>query len=63
MIREQKKKPKPKVEKVEEEPAPEATATASVSKEDTEALLDDIDALLEEHAEDFVRAYIQRGGQ
>lgn len=62
MIREQKKKPKPKVEKVEE-PAPEVTATASVSKEDTEALLDDIDALLEEHAEDFVRAYIQRGGQ
>ena len=26
-------------------------------------LLDEIDAVLEENAEDFVRAYVQKGGQ
>ena len=31
--------------------------------EDTDDLLDDIDGVLEENAEDFVRAYVQKGGQ
>ncbi|WP_278312642.1 ubiquitin-like protein Pup [Lolliginicoccus levis] len=31
--------------------------------EDTDDLLDEIDDVLEENAEDFVRAYVQKGGQ
>ena len=31
--------------------------------EETADLLDEIDDVLEENAEDFVRAYVQKGGQ
>jgi len=31
--------------------------------DDTDAILDEIDDVLEENAEDFVRAYVQKGGQ
>ncbi|GAA2048685.1 ubiquitin-like protein Pup [Williamsia deligens] len=31
--------------------------------DDTDDLLDEIDDVLEENAEDFVRAYVQKGGQ
>ena len=31
--------------------------------EDMGAILDEIDDVLEENAEDFVRAYVQKGGQ
>ncbi len=31
--------------------------------EETDDLLDEIDGVLEENAEDFVRGYIQKGGQ
>ncbi|MGE4608544.1 MAG: ubiquitin-like protein Pup, partial [Myxococcota bacterium] len=32
-------------------------------KEDMDALMDDIDAVLEENAEEFVKNYVQRGGE
>jgi prokaryotic ubiquitin-like protein Pup len=32
-------------------------------KEEVDDLLDEIDDVLEENAEDFVRAYVQKGGQ
>ena len=31
--------------------------------EDVDTMLDEIDDVLEENAEDFVRAYVQKGGQ
>ena len=31
--------------------------------EDVDAILDEIDDVLEENAEDFVRSYVQKGGQ
>ncbi len=31
--------------------------------DDVDAMLDEIDDVLEENAEDFVRAYVQKGGQ
>lgn len=31
--------------------------------DDTDTILDEIDDVLEENAEDFVRAYVQKGGQ
>jgi ubiquitin-like protein Pup len=52
-----------------EETAPEETASEQAS-EDTKELLDDVDELLdeiddvlEENAEEFVRGYVQKGGQ
>lgn len=54
-----------------EEDAPEVQATADTDvaerheklAEDVDAILDEIDEVLEENAEEFVRAYIQKGGQ
>ncbi|MFF0145852.1 MULTISPECIES: ubiquitin-like protein Pup [Amycolatopsis] len=31
--------------------------------EDVDTILDEIDGVLEENAEDFVRAYVQKGGE
>lgn len=31
--------------------------------EDVDSILDDIDEVLEENSEDFVRSYVQKGGQ
>ena len=31
--------------------------------EDVDAILDEIDDVLEENAEEFVRSYVQKGGQ
>lgn len=53
-------------------PGPEAGETAAdlripekgkKLKEDLDKLMDEIDAVLEENAEEFVRNYIQRGGE
>jgi ubiquitin-like protein Pup len=32
-------------------------------KDSTDALIDEIDEVLEENAEEFVKAYVQRGGE
>jgi len=55
------------------EPADEAETTAEPSTnvaerhekltEDVDAILDEIDDVLETNAEDFVRAFVQKGGQ
>ncbi len=34
-----------------------------VARDDIDALLDEIDEVLEENPEDFVRNYVQKGGQ
>ena len=47
----------------------EATSTDEVQErheklsDDVDSLLDEIDDVLEENAEDFVRAYVQKGGE
>src|SRR3569833_1708809 len=47
----------------------EATVDAEVAErhkemsEDVDSILDEIDGVLEENAEEFVRAYVQKGGQ
>lgn len=38
-------------------------AKAEELKEHTDDLLDEIDSVLEENAEEFVKSYIQRGGE
>lgn len=47
----------------------EATTSSDVAErhekltEDVDAILDEIDDVLESNAEDFVRAFVQKGGQ
>jgi ubiquitin-like protein Pup len=49
----------------DEDATPEECDQAHVARlnEDLDSLLDEIDAVLEENAEEFVSAYIQKGGQ
>ena len=53
----------------QEETATEEVVESDVAErkemidEDVDAILDEIDEVLEENAEDFVRAYVQKGGQ
>lgn len=57
---EQQRKPKPKKD---EEKASAASETKDVEKKDMDELLDEIDEVLEANAEDFVRSYVQKGGE
>ncbi|MBL1073845.1 ubiquitin-like protein Pup [Nocardia sp. NPDC051030] len=52
----------------DEDEGPEGAGAAGQERreklaEETDDLLDEIDDVLEENAEDFVRAYVQKGGQ
>jgi ubiquitin-like protein Pup len=44
-------------------PAGEATARGERLKAEMDELLDEIDEVLEDNAEEFVRNYVQKGGQ
>lgn len=57
-------------EEVDEQAVEEAAKDAEAVRErqekltdDVDALLDDIDDVLESNAEDFVRSYVQKGGE
>jgi ubiquitin-like protein Pup len=54
-------------QELDETPAPEASAEVAERheqlSEDVDDLLDEIDSVLEENAEEFVRGYVQKGGQ
>lgn len=43
--------------------APEATERGDRLKNDLDELLDEIDEVLETNAEEFVKSYIQKGGE
>ncbi len=57
----QKRKPKPKQDEAAAE-ATEAKATEEKTEE-VDDLLDEIDSVLEANAEEFVRSYVQKGGE
>jgi len=61
--REQKKRQAPsrQDEVVEEAPAP--AKQGEKLKAEMDELLDEIDEVLEDNAEEFVRSYVQKGGQ
>jgi len=60
--REQIRKPAP--QRTEEEVEVEANTEAGEAlKSDIDDLLDEIDEVLETNAEDFVKSYIQKGGE
>jgi len=55
--------------RTEETEETEAQSTGDVKErqeklaDDVDAILDEIDEVLEEYAEEFVRSYVQKGGQ
>ena len=54
-------------EDVDQSPAPavdpEVTERVEQVSEEVDDLLDEIDSVLEENAEEFIRGYVQKGGQ
>jgi prokaryotic ubiquitin-like protein Pup len=46
-----------------EHDAPTATQSGEKLKAELDDLLDEIDEVLESNAEDFVKSYVQKGGQ
>jgi ubiquitin-like protein Pup len=61
--REQIRKPAPAERESETEAAPANTERGEEIKAELDDLLDEIDDVLETNAEDFVKSYIQKGGQ
>ena len=51
------------VDQVEAEAKTDVTERHEKLTEDVDAILDEIDEVLETNAEDFVRAFVQKGGQ
>ena len=51
------------VEEVEAESTSDVQERVGKLTDDVDALLDDIDEALEENAEDFVRSFVQKGGE
>ncbi len=63
--REQIRKPDTRTDDVEvdEEPTEASTERGDKLKAELDDLLDEIDDVLETNAEDFVKSYVQKGGQ
>jgi len=61
--REQIRKPAPSEREAETTDTPSASERGDELKAELDDLLDEIDEVLETNAEDFVKSYIQKGGQ
>jgi len=61
--REQKRKTGPSRQEEEVEETPPASESGEKIKAELDDLLDEIDEVLETNAEDFVKSYVQKGGQ
>ncbi|GMU79678.1 MAG: prokaryotic ubiquitin-like protein Pup [Acidimicrobiia bacterium] len=56
-------RPSPKERVAEEESVAAPTDRGEKLKSDLDDLLDEIDEVLEENAEEFVKSYVQKGGE
>ena len=61
--REQKRKTAPPRQEEEVEEAPATSESGEKIKAELDDLLDEIDEVLESNAEDFVKSYVQKGGE
>ncbi len=61
--RQQRKKKAPPPKEEGGAGSPEAQVKGKRLKEDMDRLLDEIDSVLEENAEEFVKNYVQKGGE
>jgi len=52
-----------RTDEVVEDAAPATSESGEKLKADLDDLLDEIDEVLETNAEDFVKSYVQKGGQ
>jgi ubiquitin-like protein Pup len=52
-----------KVDEVEATDTTEVQERQEKLSDDVDSVLDDIDSVLEENAEEFIRGYVQKGGQ
>ena len=52
-----------RTDEVVDEAAPATSESGEKLKADLDDLLDEIDEVLESNAEDFVKSYVQKGGQ
>jgi ubiquitin-like protein Pup len=51
------------VEQAQTAPAEEVQERHEKLSDDVDAILDEIDEVLEENAEEFIRSYVQKGGE
>lgn len=63
MAQEQKARAKAQDTEVDEAAESSASAQAQSVSAATDDLLDEIDGVLEENAEEFVKSYVQKGGE
>ncbi len=64
MSEQQRKSPRKSGETEETVEAPEVdTQSKAKLDDDVDSILDEIDGVLEENAEEFVRSFVQKGGQ
>lgn len=61
--REQKHKSPSRAEDIEAAPVSSRTDSGEKIKSELDDLLDEIDDVLEENAEEFVKSYVQKGGE
>jgi len=61
--REQKRKTAPSRQEEVAEDAPTTSESGEKIKAELDDLLDEIDEVLETNAEDFVKSYVQKGGE
>jgi ubiquitin-like protein Pup len=61
--RQQKKRKAPPPKEGEGASSPEVQQKGRRLKEDMDRLLDEIDSVLEENAEEFIKNYVQKGGE
>ena len=61
--REQRRRPPPSREEEVVEEAPPRSERGEEIKAELDDLLDEIDAVLEVNSEEFVKSYVQKGGQ
>ena len=61
--RQQRKRKAPPPKEEGGQASPETQVKGKRLKEDMDRLLDEIDSVLEENAEEFVKNYVQKGGQ
>lgn len=63
MSGQEQKKPKDRDDEPDAAAPPPSGGQAQVSDDDVDAILDEIDDVLETNAEEFVKGFVQKGGQ
>ncbi len=63
MAGQEQKEPRGRDGEPEDAPPPPSAGQAQVKDDDVDAILDEIDDVLETNAEEFVKGFVQKGGQ